>query len=447
MRIDRHSPFPSLTLKRSSKVPEARMLEAVRFALGAAERAKTLVLSDCPFPGLDGQQDLKWPTSAPLLDTLRLTAPDGDTEAYQLPDALVHGSFPKLTKVSLSHCTFSWNIAGFFGNLTELRLTHRSSSQLLVPDVSKTLHALQQMTLLESLHLSIESRGGHRVESEDGSFHVPPGLAKFKLPRLAVLELGVNDLLAVALLLHISHPRERLRVACGLPTVERARAIVECLRRYRLFKIENGYSMDAVFLDRPFSSWDIKVYDLSRPEECSPLWADIMVPFYFRTQICDVIGVGLPFADMTTVMVTSMNLYRDVSQYLSGCTTLCASEWSVGHNDDFFAHGSFTGEGGDRVLPALHTLILHELDLSALPKTSKKPDRLTIPKLLKELGDICQYFERLKLFDCKIYAQEKLDVLRGKVQHFEHYCSPSLKGYRGKNHASTMQKLLGDGRL
>ena len=447
MRIDQNNPYPSLTPAYSSKVPEARMRKAACLALGAAGRAKMLVLSDCPFPGLDGQQDLIWPISAPLLEALHITAPGGDAGAYCLPDALVYGSFPKLTKASLLHCTFSWNIAGFFCNLTELRLTHRSSSQLLVPDVSKTLHALQLMPSLESLHLSLESRDGYPVESDEGSFHIPPGLAKVKLPRLAVLELGLNDLLAVVLLSHISHPRERLKVTCSLPTVERARAIVECLKQFRLFKMEDGFSMDTVYLDSPFSTWDIKVYDLSRPEELPPLWAAIKVPFDFRAQICDVIGAGLPLGDMKTVMVTSMHVYRSVQQHLSRCTTLCASQWSIAQRWDFFVHGSFIGEGGDQVLPALHTLILHELDLSALPKTSKNPERLTIPKFLKELGDICQFFEWLKLFDCRIYAQEKLDVLRGKVQHFERHWSPSFPGYRGENHASTMRKLLVDGRM
>lgn len=420
------------------------MHEAICLAFGIISRAKALTIpGGFRLPGQDGQEDLEWPDSSPFLETLDITA-TSDLETYDLPDAFIFGSFPQLRRVSLKRCALTWNSPGFFRGLEDLRIQNRSDSQLLVPDVHKVLDVLRVMQSLQSLVISVESSSLYVLswEAENFSPHITGDLTMVDLPRLAVLELGLNDLLIVALLSHISHPQEKLKVICAPPTAIRASALMHCIRNFRHFQMKNGRQIDAAYLYPEL--WHLEAFDLSRKEEDPALQLRMYTPnsTVQHEAINEVVCSEFPLLEMTEVVVTSMREFKVIRPYLDQCKTLCLSGWTVAACEHFLDRQSFIDEDGTRLLPALDTLILHMIDVTKLPKTSKKPDRLTVPVFLRQLGDICQFITHLKIFDCGIYAQEALDILQRQVQHFERHYQPTHLLIQTDNHAPIIRRLL-----
>ena len=420
------------------------MRKATRLASGAVSNARALTIpGGFRLPGQDGQEDLEWPNSSPFLETLDITA-SLDLKPYDFPDTFVLGSFPQLRRVSLKRCTLTWNSPGVFRGLQNLSIQHQSDSQLLVPNLRKVLDVLRVMQSLQSLVISLEPRNLYVLsgEAERISPHIPGSLPMVDLPRLAVLELGLNDLLLVAILSHISHPQERLKVTCAPPTTTRAGAVMHCIQNFRQFQRKNGHQIDAVYL-YPESMWRLEASDLSRKEEHPTLQMRVSIPYSdHREAITKVVCMELPLSEMTEVTITSMRDFKVIRPYLDQCKTLCLSGWPVTVREDFLECQSFIEEDGTRLLPALDTLILHMIDMTKLPRTSKKPDRMTVPGFLRQIGDICPLITQLKIFDCSIYAQEKLDVLRRQVQHFDRHYQPTPLRTPADNHILMMRWLF-----
>ena len=386
---------------------------------------------------------MEWPDSYPLLETLDITSRSG-REAYDLPDSIVYGSFPQLRRISLKRCTLTWNFPGIFRGLQDLSIQHERGSELLVPDLRKVLDVLRVMQSLQSLVISLEPGSLYNLSWEAGriSPHIPGSLPLVDLPRLAVLELGLNDLLLVALLSHISHPQERLKVSCALPTATRASSVMHCIENFWQFHRKNGHQIDATYLHEDYI-WQLEASDLSRRDErpALQLWMDIPYTDH-REAITEVVCMELPFSGMREMMVTSMRAFKMIRPYLDQCETLCLSGWHVADREEFLDGQSFVEEDGSRWLPALDTLVLHMIDLTKLPKSSKKPDRMTVPVFLRQLGDVCPFIRQLKMFDCDINTPEKLDVFRRQVEQFERHHQPTPLLAQADNHIPIMRRLF-----
>lgn len=409
-------------MRAHSRCSSNRAPYAVSLASRAFPRAKSMRLIDLH----DGLQDLQWPTAAPHLESLTVLASVAIARTnYHIPDEFILGSFPNLRSVQLRGCTLAWRPTSFFRGLTVLEIYHRGPSRLM-PEVSKVLETLQSMQSLERFSFSLDSLAVI-IETENDQPILPTAeLVKVDLPRLAVLEFKLHASTTIAMLSKISHPRERLDVFSPLSSVDHVRDLTRCFKDFRMFKVQQGLTMSAMRLrDKVF--WCLDVCDLSCVQEACPLSVGLMIPKTLQRQFLDEIGEQLPFVAMEAVMVDSSSTFATLRPYLGQCKTLCASRLDVAQDQDFFLQTTFARADGSPWFPALQTLVVHNLDLSVLPKTSSDPLQLTVPLFMNMFKSICPYFRNLKFFDCSIYSQGKLNSMRRYVSHIENHVNTSTE--------------------
>lgn len=358
-----------------------------------------------------------WPATSPLLETLTIHAIALAQGNHPLPDLFIHGVFPKLRRVHLQHCTFSWQGTSFFRSLSDLEVVYSRGSEYPLPPVSKILDTLQSMVLLERLNLSFDPPID--LDHPDNVPSSPAGsaLAKVDLPRLAVLKLALDIPVILSLLNHISQPSERLDLSGTLRSEDAARALVRCLKRFCVSQVQDwGRSMDSARLwDCGTLNWSIEICDPARVEAFCPLRAQFSVHEALEERVLDILCAGLPFTALRAIMFNAPAAFLAARPHLAQCTTLCASGAQIDSARLFHQPAMFWRDDHSRWLPKLQTIVAHDMDIRHLAGIERKPGSTSATFV-----EFCQRLpplKRIKFFECQAYTQDWLDELRKSLPH------------------------------
>lgn len=379
----------------------------LRNALSNIDRAQTVMLTECPLDDLKGSTELLWPVTAPSLWSLTILGYHDLYEPYNhpLPLSFLHGSFPKLRKLHLRGLSIPWHAASHFNGLTELKIAYFKDTDTLAPSLSELMAALQKMTSLLHLALSLPCLRASEAK-----------IVPVERPRLDTLELEMEPSSIVDILTTISHPRNRLEIVSSARPVEGARALIHCVNRYRIAKIQEGYTMDTSYVEANLRGFRLDICDPARVGSACPLQVmfradEIPIPDLLATVLSE-----SPLRDMKTVMVSSLDGFIAARPCLRQCETLCAS---FIEDEEFFNSRNFYHWDGEIWLPSMQTLMLHDIEMY---NRFMSPEAVTIRELVGFLGNIGrngEALQTLKFISCHSSRQIWLAEIREYVHHLE----------------------------
>lgn len=361
-----------------------------------------------------------------------------------LPSTVSGGQFPRLRTLHLLRSTLDWGNAVFVSNLSELSICYdrdRTSAQ----DAYNIITCLRSMPKLKSLSWKVKNDSTSALDIAQDPSHISP----FGLPHLATMEIQAHVQVLLKVLSVVPHPKYQLKVTSTLPTMNHVRDVLRHAASFRHSVTQQGYELNATIFGSTWMSYgstNIQMCNSSYQSATTALELQLYIlDRTSREAVGEVLATEL-IADAQSLMVFSPSALRQFMPYLPQCATLCVCSSRFYETGHLFNDDSFFSSDGTRLMPALKRIILYEMDLGQLPKTSRKPERFTLPRFIRGIEVLVPIVLHLRIVDCKVPSSEdkKLEKLSLRFETFS--CATTriwqAWGSTCRSHAEVLLVLL-----
>lgn len=335
-----------------------------------------------------------------------------------IPDHFTNGILPKLRHVKTINCNFRWSV-NFLRNLTHLMVSiNENWTEMGYPDVKEILGILNESNELRELRLTLSH---YHLAYLPDTVRPPPiptsGLVQAALPHLQVLELRLHAAMVTALLTHLPHPQTQLMVSCEFSTPDQRNIIMAHIQKFCSAQLSRGRQMEAVHIDA--YSWSTRTLYLWDPLDCGTKDgisnATLALSFYLREDnVPDYFAlVGPPLLQPTRyISVDHLRDLQTATVYISQCSIVCIFKERFIEISDPPGLATFQLTDGTPRLPSIEIFAISRVDFSKIPKTSRSPTRLTLPKFVKGLASITGHFSKLIFTNCQHFPDAQFTKLR-----------------------------------
>lgn len=330
-----------------------------------------------------------------------------------------------------------WHADSFFRGLTNLNVTYFDYSSTGL-HLSEVMDALQNMQLLEHLALSIElMRAPESMAS----------ITKVELHWLATLELQMQPSTIMHFLDNISPPRDRLELISHSHPIEDVRALVHYANKYRLARINDGYTMDAAAYIEVEGGFRVDICDPARVGSSCPLQVTFRKEGNRMLDLAADVLEELPMRAMKTVMVHSLAGFLATRPYIEQCTTLCAS---FIEDKAFFDPSIFYHTDGSPWLSDMQTFVLYRLEMRGIFGPQNRVSIEGLIELLNALGGDGSSLQTIQFLSCHPYGIDWrwLEEVTQEVHHLniqsrELQVLVDRQDFRRKTSAVALKAVMG----
>lgn len=356
-----------------------------------------------------------WPEEAPFLETFHWPS----LEKHHIPEKFTNGHLPILKRFMVKNTQFDWNIK-FLCNLThlEVKLDFQTSwSSMSYPDVADILGMLSEMNELQQLRLSMHDLIFYNNWLGPRSV-VHTALTQAPLPHLRVLHLGLQLTMVMALLRHLPHPQDQLTISCDIGSLEEGKVLVNHVQEFYRLQASRGKRMEVAYIGKALMQYlnlgdpsdnDTNASNISSTLRLSLHLGDVSFSDYLTL-------VGPPLLQQTKYITTdSSQCLYEASAYLPNCSIACIQAPEHLQFPEFPQPDMFIRADGVPLFPSLEALAFSKLPFRKLPKTSRDPNRITLPKFVACLGVMAAHVPQFIFLDCDKLPIERLAKSRRKI--------------------------------
>lgn len=409
--------FAKHTLSAEWTLQDER-LNAYQAAFKLLNRATHFMTVNCEVP-----PDLHWPQSAPFLASFKMNTPKGE---FTLPRHVYINIFTRLSSLGVENCGFDWKLGHHCQKLVHLEVITTYPSISGQPALKDIVCALRSMPHLEKIIYHTAN------EEEHGDIILSTAIDPVLLGRLRYLNLKLDGIGLAALLQCLPLPQEALLVDCNLTNSSSTQQI--CARLSDFYRSQSHknkalFQTAALHYNAAGTFWQIIYFHPDSSWDSNTLVASFVLPDredepVLQPGLLNLCKTTFPFESIQTLMVTSISAFNFAKDHLTGCTTLCISDWYVREEEDFFDRWSFKSVKGQVYLPNLAKIIVHNLDLTGIWESSSSLTELSVVDSLEELRDVA---EKIELYQISMRRPRRLDRLGYGVSHYDCWRAPPNK--------------------